>query len=640
MNFHLETPFVPKGDQGDAIQKLTETVQSNTAHQVLYGVTGSGKTFTVASVIENVQKPTLVISHNKTLAWQLYQEFKSFFPNNAVHYFVSYYDYYQPEAYIPTTDTYIEKDAQINEKIDAMRHAAVQSIVTRSDTIIVASVSCIYSLGSPESYQTVSWTLLQDTIITRQEFLKHLVLLGFSRSDLDPRNGMFRVKGSTVEIFPASGEESILVFLGKNTVERILVDKKEVSEVRIFPANFWITPEDKLKIAMSNIRAELKERLAYFKKTHQDIPAYRLEQKTQYDLEMMQQLGYCTGIENYSSHLEFRKPGVAPFTLIDYMPKGFLTVIDESHITIPQIRGMYNGDRARKQTLIEHGFRLPSALDNRPLQFQEFNTRVPARLYVSATPGDHELKQTQKKNVVEQLIRPTGIVEPSIEIRPTEQQMKDAIQEIKTIKEQGQRALVVTITKRLAEDISEYLHNEGIRVSYIHSEIDTLTRPVLMNKLRKGEFDVLVGVNLLREGLDMPEVSLVIILDADKEGFLRNTTTLLQTIGRAARHNDGRAILYADRVTRSMQETIDETNRRRKKQQAYNEKNRITPSSVQKEIHEHPDDLLDADEEEHRAPLVYESQKELEREMKKAAKNLDFEKAALLRDEIKRMKDE
>ena len=631
MKFKLSTQFTPKGDQANAIKELSTGLDKKQENQILYGVTGSGKTFTMASVIEKTQKPALVISHNKTLAWQLYQEFKSFFPNNSIHYFVSYYDYYQPEAYIPTTDTYIEKDAQINEKIDAMRHAAVQGVLSRRDTIIVASVSCIYSLGSPETYQQVSWILSKGTIIPRKDILKHLVSLGFSRNDIDPRKGMFRSKGEKIDIFPASGDSTISIILGNNTIDQILIDKIPQDSVKIFPANFWITPEDKLKIAVANIQDELKERLKHLKKIGQDIPAYRLEQKTNYDIEMIQQMGYCNGIENYSSHLEFREKGKAPFTLIDYMHKDFLTIVDESHITIPQVRGMYNGDKARKTTLVEHGFRLPSALDNRPLQFDEFNEKINQTIFVSATPGEYELSLTPKNKVIEQFIRPTGIVEPKIEIRSTENQMENAVKELHKIKNNGERALVVTITKRLAEDIAEHLQNEGINVNYIHSEVDTLQRPVLMNKLRKGEFDVLVGVNLLREGLDMPEVSLVIIFDADKEGFLRNKTTLLQTIGRAARHNKGRAIMYADKMTKSMQATIDETNRRRKKQEEYNKKHNITPESIKKDIYEEYDE---EEKEKLRSPITKAMYKEIEKEMKAAAKNMDFEKAAMLRDEM------
>ena len=640
MAFKLVTSFTPAGDQGTAIKQLVEGVQKNEKHQVLHGVTGSGKTFTVASVIEATQKPTLVISHNKTLAWQLYQEFKSFFPNNPVHYFVSYYDYYQPEAYIPTSDTYIQKDAQINDKIDAMRHAAVQSILTRHDTIIVASVSCIYNLGSPETYQKVSWTLKVGTTIERRDLLKNIVALGFSRNDIDPRAGLFRAKGPILEVFPASGGAPIVVTMEKNVVEAISQNGVQLDEARFFPANFWITPQDKLKIAMANIRAELDVRLKELTDRGDEIAAYRLNQKTNYDLEMIQQLGYCSGIENYSAHLEFREKGTSPFTLIDYMPEGFLTVIDESHITLPQVRGMHNGDRARKTTLIEHGFRLPSALDNRPLTFDEFEKKVPQRLYISATPNEYETDQAGRPNIAEQIIRPTGLLDPPIEVRGTEDQMANAIAEIRTVKDRGERALVVTITKRLAEDIAEYLHEEGLKVAYIHSEVDTLERPVIMNKLRKGEFDVLVGVNLLREGLDMPEVSLVIIFDADKEGFLRNETTLLQTMGRAARHINGRAIMYADRMTKSMAAAIKETDRRRIKQDAYNKEHGITPRSITKEIYEVPDELIEPEEDMSIEPVRDGSTKELEREMKKAAKAMDFEKAAKLRDEMRRLRGE
>jgi excinuclease ABC subunit B len=640
MAFELVTKFTPAGDQGAAIARLVEGVKKQEKHQVLHGVTGSGKTFTVASVIEATQKPTLVISHNKTLAWQLYQEFKSFFPNNPVHYFVSYYDYYQPEAYMPASDTYIEKDAQINDKIDAMRHAAVQSIITRPDTIIVASVSCIYSLGSPETYQKVSWTLRIGTTIERRDLLKNIVALGFSRNDIDPHAGLFRAKGPVLEVFPASGEPPIVVTMEKNIVEAISQNGVPLEEARFFPANFWITPQDKLKIAMANIRAELDVRLKELTDRGDEIAAYRLNQKTNYDLEMIQELGYCSGIENYSAHLEFREKGTSPFTLIDYMPKDFLTVIDESHITIPQVRGMHNGDRARKTTLIEHGFRLPSALDNRPLTFDEFETKVGQRLYVSATPNEYETDHATRKNIVEQIIRPTGLLDPAIEVRSTQDQMANAIEEIRAVRERGERALVVTITKRLAEDIAEYLHEEGFKVAYIHSEVDTLERPVIMNKLRRGEFDVLVGVNLLREGLDMPEVSLVIIFDADKEGFLRNETTLLQTMGRAARHLNGRAIMYADKMTKSMAGAIAETDRRRIKQEAYNREHGITPRSITKEIYEIPEELTEPEEDMSIEPVRDGSTKELEREMKKAAKAMDFEKAAKLRDEMKRLRGE
>ena len=637
MDFKLTTPFTPQGDQQEAIQQLTQGMQNKEKHQILYGVTGSGKTFSVASIIENTQRPTLVISHNKTLAWQLYQEFKEFFGENAVHYFVSYYDYYQPEAYIPSSDTYIEKDAQINEKIDAMRHAAVQSILTRNDTIIVSSVSCIYNLGSPDTYQQVSWSISQGLAITRTDFLKNITALGFTRNDIDPQPGMFTARGGRVKIYPASADPAICVDIEKDTIDKISVEDKARSNITIFPANFWITPQDKLKIALSNIESELNERLALLKKTGQDLARWRLQQKTNYDMDMIREMGYCNGIENYSSHLEFRDKGAPPFTLIDYFPTNFLTIVDESHITIPQIRGMYNGDQSRKKTLVEHGFRLVSALENRPLAFEEYEKKVGQCVYVSATPGDYEAKKA-KKHIAEQVIRPTGIPDPTVEIRPTKNQMKTAVNTLKKVKANNERAFVVTITKRLAEDVAEYLMKEGLKVNYIHSEVNTLTRPVLMNKLRKGDFDVLVGVNLLREGLDIPEVSTVIIFDADKEGFLRNRTTLLQTIGRAARNINGKAILYADRITDSMKQAIKETDRRREKQEQYNKKHNITPHSVRKKIYETPQELIEMEQEKkHKDTLESASMKELNRQMKQAAKEMDFERAAQIRDEIRQI---
>lgn len=646
--FKLTTNLKPQGDQGKAIEQLTRGIKSGAQHQVLHGVTGSGKTFTIASVIKNTNKPTLVISHNKMLAWQLYQEFKELFRDNAVHYFVSYYDYYQPEAYIPQTDTYISKDASVNKKIDKMRHAAVQSLLTRNDTIVVASVSCIYNIGSPETYQKVTWKVSHGQKITRREFLHNLVRLGYTRNDFDPSAGNFRARACRIEIYPASGEEKIIVELEKDSISQIAQEGIRKKSQNIFPATFWVAPENKLKIALNNIRAELDERLKELKRQGKEIEAYRIQQKTNYDLELIEQMGYCPGIENYSRHLDFREPDEAPFTLINYLPKGFLTVIDESHMTIPQIRGMHAGDRARKKTLIEHGFRLPSAVDNRPLNFKEFNERIGQTVCMSATPNQYELyqahigkKQTNSKlnGVVEQIVRPTGLLDPPIEIRSTYKQMADAITEIKKRKQKNQRALVVTITKRLAEEIAEYLKEEGLEVNYIHSEVNTLQRPVLMNKLREGKYDVLVGVNLLREGLDFPEVSLVIIFDADKEGFLRNETTLLQTAGRAARHIEGRVIMYADKITRSMRIAITETGRRRKIQEKYNKENNITPRGVKKKIYALPGELfIDKDEEEKQMePYKNMAKQELEREMKKAARELDFEKAAKLRDEIKKI---
>lgn len=637
--FQLQTKFKPKGDQAFAIKKLTQGLKSGAQHQVLHGVTGSGKTFTVASVIEKINKPTLVISHNKTLAWQLYQEFKEFFPNNAVHYFVSYYDYYQPEAYMPTTDTYIAKDASINEKIDKMRHKSVQNLLTRSHTIVVASVSCIYNLGSPQTYQKVTWKINKGQQITRKEFLYSLVRLGYERNDFDPTAGKFRVRANIIEIYPPTGEKKITVELEKNTIARIPSGSTTGnSEISIFPANFWITPKDKLDIALSNIRAELHERMAELKKQGKEIEAYRIQQKTNYDLEMIEQMGYTSGIENYSRHLEFREPSSPPFTLLNYFPDGFITIIDESHMTIPQIRGMHAGDKARKTTLIEHGFRLPSALDNRPLTFEEFNKRIGPTIYMSATPREYEMEKASRKNIVEQIVRPTGLLDPPIEIRSTQDQMKNAIEEIKKVTKRGQRTLVITITKRLAEEVAEYIKEEGIKVNYIHSEISTLDRPVIMNKLRKGEYDVLVGVNLLREGLDFPEVSLVIIFDADKEGFLRNETTLLQTAGRAARHIEGHVIMYGDKMTRSMRLATKETKRRRVLQKKYNEKHNIKAESIQKKIFELPDEIFEKEKDEKEmAPYKSMAREEIGREMKNAAKNLDFELAAKLRDEIKKI---
>ena len=647
MVFKLKSKFKPAGDQSHAIAQLVSGIKNGEKNQVLYGVTGSGKTFTIANVIEQIQKTTLVISHNKTLAWQLYQEFKEFFPKNAVHYFVSYYDYYQPEAYIPTTDTYISKDASVNKKIDAMRHASVQSLLTRPDTIVVASVSCIYNLGSPQTYQKVSWEIKKGQKTTRREFLHSLVRLGYERNDFDPRAGCFRARANAIEIYPPTGEGKITIELEKNVVSKIKTSEStKEAGVRIYPVNFWINPKNKLRIAINNIRAELQERLAELKKQGKDIEAYRLEKKTNYDLEMMEQMGYTSGIENYSRHLEFRNSDDPPFTLLNYLlsnaktsaqnTDNFLTIIDESHMSIPQIHGMHAGDKARKQTLIEHGFRLPSALDNRPLRFDEFKKIIGQTIYISATPGNYELELAKRKNIVEQIVRPTGLVDPSIKIRSTKNQMENVVKEITKNTENGQRTLVVTITKRLAEEIAEYLKERKINVNYMHSEINTLMRPVIINKLRKGEYDVLVGVNLLREGLDFPEVSLVIIFDADKEGFLRNETTLLQTMGRAARHIDGRVIMYADKTTRSMKLAVAETDRRRQIQKKYNEKHSIKPSGIKKDIYRLPDELI-AKEKEELALYQNMAVADLKREMKRAAKNMDFELAAKLRDEIKKV---
>jgi excinuclease ABC subunit B len=653
--FKLESNFRPTGDQPMAIDKLSRGVLSGAKDQVLLGVTGSGKTYTMAGVIEKIQRPVLVISHNKTLAWQLYREFKEFFPHNAVHYFVSYYDYYQPEAYIPQSGTYIEKDSRINEKIDQMRHATTQDLLSRNDVIVVASVSCIYNIGSPEDYSNLSLAVSVGQKITRRELLNHLITLGYSRNEVDPKPGQFRAKGERVEVYPATGENKIIIEIPpKNTI-------------RIFPAHFWATPEDKQKVAIANIRNELHDHLNLLKKQGKLLEAQRLEQKTMFDLEMIEETGFCHGIENYSRHLDFRNPGEAPYTLLAYFGQKFITFIDESHMSIPQLRGMYFGDRSRKQTLIDYGFRLPSAIDNRPLNFSEFNKRIGQTVYVSATPAEYEMKKATRDKeqgtrtaIIEQLIRPTGLLDPSVEVRKTKNQMADLIKEIKHRAAKNQRVLVTTITKRLAEDIAEYLVERNIKAYYLHSEIRTLERPRILNDLRSGKYDVVVGINLLREGLDLPEVSLVAILDADKEGFLRNDTTLIQTMGRAARHVEGHIIMYADTMTGSMKRAIKETNRRRKMQEKYNEKYSIIPKSITKPLAMNEIPSLD------NSPLSASGQtippltvrggikggvtdsrisnldslaiRELEKEMKKAARELDFERAAKLRDKVKLFK--
>ncbi len=645
MKFKLVSKFEPKGDQPKAIKELAANLRSGIKDQVLLGVTGSGKTFTMAHVIENIQKPTLIISPNKTLAAQLYQEFKEFFPDNGVHYFVSYYDYYQPEAYIPHSDTYIEKDAKINEEIDRLRHAAVQDLSVRKDVIIVASVSCIYNIGSPENYENVSLEIKAGQKMKRKDFLLLLSNLQYQRNDIEFKPGSFRVRGDIIEINLVTGEKILRIEFFGDKIEIIsevrphlnLTYKKIKSDfVKIFPATFWVAEQSRLKIAVQNIQLELQSRLAEFKKLGKLLEAERLEQKTNYDLEMLQETGWCQGIENYSSQLEFRKPGSAPFSLVDHFshfnPDGFLTFIDESHITTSQIRAMSVQDKIRKGTLIDFGFRLPSAIDNRPLTFAEFEKRQNQTIYVSATPAEYE-KTRAGKNIVEQLIRPTGLLEPSIEIRPTENQIKDLQKEIKKQIEKNHRVLVLTLTKRLAEEISDYLIDKGIKTQYIHSEIKTLERPEILNNFRQGKYDVLVGINLLREGIDLPEVALVAILDADKEGFLRNKTTLIQTMGRAARHINGHIILYADKETFSMKEAINEINRRRKIQEAYNKKNKITPQAIVKDIRDwglsKKEDIAEEFE-------VIHDKKILESEMKEAAKNLDFERAAQLRDLLKK----
>jgi len=642
MQFKLVSKFKPTGDQPQAIKQLTKNLESGVKDQVLLGVTGSGKTFSLANVIKNVQQPTLIISPNKTLAAQLYQEFKEFFPNNAVHYFVSYYDYYQPEAYIPQSDTYIEKDAKINEEIDRLRHAAVQDITTRRDVIIVASVSCIYNIGDPENYENISLEIKLKQGIKRKDFLLLLSNLQYQRNDIEFKPGTFRVRGDIVEIYIVTGEKIIRIEFKGDMIEKISEAKPGLSQkyksmgskIKLFPAHFWVTPQDKINIAMGNIQLELEERLKELKKQGKLLEAQRLEQKTNYDLEMLRETGWCHGIENYSSHMEFRKPGQAPFSLVDYFkhfnPKGFLMFIDESHISISQIRAMSIQDKIRKQTLIDFGFRLPSAVDNRPLTFSEFTERQNQTIYVSATPADYE-KQRSGKNIVEQLIRPTGLLEPIIKIKKTENQIQDLMKEIRKEIDKNQRVLVVTLTKRLAEEISDYLIEKGIKTQYLHSEVKTMERPEILKNLRQGKYDVLVGINLLREGIDLPEVALVAILDADKEGFLRNKTTLIQTMGRAARHPNGRIILYADKETMSMKAAIYEIDRRRKIQEDYNKKHKITPTAIIKDIRDwgfsKKEDIVSEF-------WQVNDKKLLEKEMKIAAKNLDFERAAEIRDLI------
>jgi len=632
MQFELKSKYKPAGDQPEAIKQLSKNLKTGAKDQVLLGVTGSGKTMTMANVIAKTQKPTLIISPNKTLAAQLYQEFKEFFPNNAVHYFVSYYDYYQPEAYIPQSDTYIEKDAKINEEIDRLRHAAVQDVTTRKDVIVVASVSFIYNIGSPENYENISLEIKTGQKIKRKNFILHLTNLQYQRNDIEFKPGTFRVRGDLIEIYLVTGEKIIRVEFSGDKISKI-----SESPFKLFPATFWVAPQNKLNIAIENIKLELQERLAILNKEKKLLEAERLEQRTNYDLELLKETGSCHGIENYSQHLEFRKPGSTPFSLVDYFnyfnPNGSLIFIDESHISVPQIRAMSVQDKIRKETLIDFGFRLPSAIDNRPLSFAEFEKRQKQTIYVSATPTEFE-KNKSGKNIVEQLIRPTGLLEPSIEIKKTENQIKDLMEEIKKETAKKQRVLVVTLTKRLAEEIANYLVEHGIKTQYLHSEIKTMERPEILKKLRQGKFDVLVGINLLREGLDLPEVSLVAILDADKEGFLRNKTTLIQTMGRAARHIQGRVILYADKTTLSMESAIAEINRRRKIQENYNKKNKIVPKTIVTDIRDW--DFSKKEDIDFEFGLARDK-KLLEKEMKTAAKNLDFERAAELRDLIKKL---
>ncbi len=650
--FELISDFLPTGDQPQAIKELVDGLENDDRYQTLLGATGTGKTFTMAQVIETVQKPTLIIAHNKTLAAQLYGEFRDFFPNNAVSYFVSYYDYYQPEAYVPRHDLYIEKETDINEEIDRLRLEATTNILSRRDVIIIASVSCIYGIGNPEAYGKVVVRLERGNVYRRDTVLRHLVDIQYERNDLELRRGAFRVRGDTLEIVPAYAETAYRIEFWGDELERITeIDPltgevlSEHFNIEIYPAKQFITDEDKLAEAINDIESELTERLAYFKQEKMFLEAQRIEQRTLYDLEMLREIGYCSGIENYSRHMDRRNEGEPPWTLVDYFPRDFLLVIDESHMTIPQIRGMWAGDRSRKQTLVDYGFRLPSALDNRPLNFEEFEERINQVIFTSATPGPYEFQNSSE--VVEQVIRPTGILDPEIEVRPVQGQVDDLLGEIKKRTENGQRALVTTLTKRMSEDLSDYLLEMGVKVHYLHSEINTLERTEILRDLRLGVFDVVVGINLLREGLDLPEVSLVAILDADKEGFLRSDTALIQTVGRAARHVDGKVIMYADHVTNSMERAISETNRRRDRQAEYNILNGIEPRSIVKEVQ----DLAGEIAEQHGALVAEEKSaylasselpkdelnkliKDLEKQMKAAAQALEFEKAAVLRDQI------
>jgi len=656
MNFKLQAPFHPMGDQPEAISGLVEGVRAGKKNQVLLGATGTGKTFTIASVIQELQKPALVMAHNKTLAAQLYAEFKEFFPENAVSYFVSYYDYYQPEAYVPRHDLYIEKETAINEEIERMRLAATTALISRRDVIIVASVSCIYGLGSPEEFGKGTVTLKVGELYRRNALLRQLIESQYQRNDMELRSGTFRVRGDTLEIIPAYEDKRgyRITFFG-DEVERIMQFSpltgevfEELQEVPIYPAKQYLTDSDRLKEAITAIEAELEERLAMYKETGKHLEAQRLEQRTRYDLEMLKEVGYCSGIENYSRHLDHREAGTHPWTMIDFLPSDYLLVIDESHMTIPQVRGMYNGDRSRKETLVEYGFRLPSALDNRPLKFDEFEEVMGHTIYTSATPGPYEMGKANQ--VVEQIIRPTGLVDPEVEVRATKGQVDDLVGEIRSRVERGERVLVTTLTKRMAEDLSEYLQELGMKVHYLHSEVETLERVGILRDLRLGVFDVIVGINLLREGLDLPEVSLVAILDADKEGFLRSGTALIQTIGRAARHLNGRVIMYADKMTDSMKRAIDETNRRRAKQVKYNEENGIVPISIHKAIHDLTEELTAKAVAEPRGEYRVKSIGgvprnelrqivfEVEKQMKEAAKNLEFERAAALRDELYELK--
>nr|MBU1328226.1 excinuclease ABC subunit UvrB [Candidatus Omnitrophota bacterium] len=649
--FQLVAPFKPCGDQQQAIDKLADGLQKNLKYQTLLGVTGSGKTFTMANVVSNVQRPTLVVSHNKTLAAQLYSEFKEFFPHNAVEYFVSYYDYYQPEAYVPQADIYIEKDASINDNIDRLRLSATSSLMSRSDVIIVASVSCIYGLGAPEDYKDLLLFLKKKDTIKRSDLLSRLVNIHYTRNDIDFKRGCFRVRGDTIDIFPAYKETFFRIIFFGDEIEKIselepisgsaLADS--IEKIAIYPAKHFVTTQERIDSAIMSIETELEERLKELKTQNKLLEAQRLGSRTRYDIEMLQEMGFCNGIENYSRHLSQRLAGSRPSCLLDYFPKNFLTIIDESHVTMPQLRGMYKGDRARKQTLVDYGFRLPSALDNRPLNFEEFMAIVHETVFVSATPSEYELQNSDQ--IVEQVIRPTGLLDPEITVKPTKNQIPDLIENIKQRASKNQRVFVTTLTKRMSEDLAGYLKELGLRVKYMHSELDAIERSEILRDLRMQKFDCLVGINLLREGLDLPEVALVAILDADKEGFLRSETSLIQVAGRAARNIDGHVIMYADTITSSMRKAIEETNRRREKQIEFNKTNNITPRSIEKAIRNGIESLKKAEEivieaagqseEDYEKEMVI---TELEREMELLARNLQFERAAKLRDRIKGLK--
>lgn len=655
VDFDLQSKYDPKGDQINAIAELTEGLNSGEKYQTLLGATGTGKTFTIANIVKNVGKPTLVLAHNKTLAGQLYNELKEFFPNNRVEYFVSYYDYFQPEAYVPSTDTYIEKDSSVNDEIDKLRHSATSSLFDRDDVIIVSSVSCIYGLGSPEEYSSLVLSLRVGDEINRNKIMEKLISIQYMRNDIEFTRGNFRVRGDVIEIFPASrSENSVRIEMFGDEIDRIreinpLTGEvlSELEHIAIYPASHFVAGDEKTKEAIKRIRAELEERLKVLNMENKLLEAQRLEQRTNYDLEMMEEMGFCSGIENYSLHLTLREPGSTPYTLLDYFPDDWLLVVDESHVTLPQVRGMFNGDRARKQVLVDYGFRLPTALDNRPLNFEEFEKKLNQAIFVSATPGDFELEKSTK--ITEQIIRPTGLLDPIIDIRPVSDQVFDITKEAEKIIAKGERVLITTLTKKMAESLTAYLKENGLKVEYLHSDIKTLERTEIIRNLRLGKFDILIGINLLREGLDIPEVSLVAILDADKEGFLHGDKALLQTIGRAARNANGRVIMYADNITRSMRKAIDETNRRREIQMAYNEEHGITPQTIIKDIRDsisakkevtNDEEILELEEtaninddniEEHLA--------ELEQQMFTAAEKFEFEQAAKLRDTIAELKE-